>query len=284
MTQNSDRSSADDRSVPRDDSTSETRAIETRAMSAQDGTDEPTSVLRTGDAPARSGRSGDGLDIPTYTAPDRARPGYAEPQYIPPASSSTGDDVDGLLGEPREEEEADVVPLRRGTTDLGLLLLRVGLGAVLLGHGLQKAFGLFDGPGIDGYRQLLEGSGYRYPEILAYVGSLTELVAGGLLILGLVTPVAAAAALATTINVWFVADLAQPGFAFFVANGGQEYEMLLVVLAAAVAFAGPGRYSLDGRRGWASRPRASSWLSAVVGIAAGLVVWFLLVGTTPFAA
>ncbi len=281
MTQNSDRSSADDRAVPSDDS-----SAETRAMSAQDGGDEPTSVMRTEGGATASGRVDDGLDIPTYTAPERARPGYAEPRYISPASSSTGDDVDGLLGEPREveEEEEVVVPLRRGTTDLGLLLLRVGLGAVLLGHGLQKAFGLFDGLGIDGYRQLLESSGYRYPDVLAYVGSLTELVAGVLLVLGLVTPVAAAAALATTINVWFVADLAQPGFAFFVANGGQEREMLLVVLAAAVAFAGPGRYSLDGRRGWASRPRASSWLSAVVGIAAGLVVWFLLVGTVPFAA
>lgn len=229
----------------------------TTAFRAQDGT----------------GPRSDGV-VPYYEAPPY--PGQQQQVATPRAVTPP------LVSEPADDE-GHVVPVSRGTTDLGLLLLRVGLGAVIGGHGLQKVFGLFNGPGLDGFRGLLEGSGYRYPQILSYVGSLTELIAGALLILGFVTPLAAAAALGTTINAWFVADLADPGFAFFVGNGGQEHEMLLVVLAGAVAFAGPGRYSLDARRGWAARPRASSWLSAVVGIAAGLVVWFVLNGTTPFA-
>ncbi|HEX7321399.1 MAG TPA: hypothetical protein VF299_00470, partial [Mycobacterium sp.] len=37
---------------------------------------------------------------------------------------------------------------RRGTQDLGLLILRLGLGAVLIAHGLQKALGWWGGQGL----------------------------------------------------------------------------------------------------------------------------------------
>lgn len=228
--------------------------------------------------PTQSYRSDtDGLDIPTYTAHDRAEPEYAAPTY------AASDHPYSTEIDPGGSRVADVAPVRRGTSDLGLLLLRVGFGIILVAHGLQNAFGLFNGPGISRYRDLLESAGYQHPQVLAYVGSLTELVAGVLLVLGLLTPLAAAAALGTLINVWFVADLASPGFHFFVADKGQEYEMALVLLGAVVALVGPGRYSMDRRRGWATRPLVSSWLALVVGIAAGLLVWFLLNGTRPFA-
>ncbi|MEO6881510.1 MAG: DoxX family protein [Mycobacteriaceae bacterium] len=231
--------------------------------------------------PAQSARSDtDGLDIPTYAAPDRAEPVYVAPTY------TASNNPESTEMDPGGSRVADVelsAPVRRGTSDLGLLLLRVGLGVVLVAHGLQNAFGLFNGPGISSYRDLLQTAGYQHPQLLAYVGSLTELVAGVLLVLGLLTPLAAAGALGVSINVWLVADLASPGFHFFVADKGQEYEMVLVLLAAVVALVGPGRYSLDGRRGWATRPLVSSWLALVVGIAAGLLVWFLLNGARPFA-
>lgn len=231
--------------------------------------------------PTQSPRSDtDGLDIPTYTTPDRAEPQYVAPTYAAPTYTDSAEvDRDG-------SQVADVEPVarpRRGTSDLGLLLLRVGLGVILVAHGLQNVFGLFNGPGINGYRDLLKTAGYQHPQVLAYVGSLTELIAGILLVIGLLTPLAAAGALGVSINVWLTADLASPGFHFFVADKGQEYEMLLVLLAAVVALVGPGRYSMDGRRGWATRPLVSSWLALVVGIAAGLLVWFLLNGTRPFA-
>ena len=44
---------------------------------------------------------------------------------------------------------------RRGTQDLGLMLLRWAVGALLVAHGLQKAFGWWGGPGLDGFQDSL---------------------------------------------------------------------------------------------------------------------------------
>ncbi|PRC62288.1 hypothetical protein C6A85_03885, partial [Mycobacterium sp. ITM-2017-0098] len=55
---------------------------------------------------------------------------------------------------------------RRGTQDLGLLLLRVAVGALFIGHGLQKVFGWWGGPGLDGFRDTLTDVGFRNTDIL----------------------------------------------------------------------------------------------------------------------
>lgn len=39
--------------------------------------------------------------------------------------------------------------------DLGLLILRVVVGLVLIGHGSQKLFGWFGGPGFKGFTQVM---------------------------------------------------------------------------------------------------------------------------------
>ena len=85
---------------------------------------------------------------------------------------------------------------RRGTQDLGLLLLRLGVGALLIAHGLQKAFGLWGGPGFDGFEKSLTDMGFQHADILTYVAAGGQIAAGVLLVLGLFTPVAAAGALA----------------------------------------------------------------------------------------
>jgi len=51
-----------------------------------------------------------------------------------------------------------------------------------------------------------------------------------------------------------------------------------------VQFTGPGLYALDGARGWARRPLASSWLFMILGIAAVVAAWWLLAGTNPLSA
>lgn len=183
---------------------------------------------------------------------------------------------------PDDRDPAAPQPVRRGTLDLGLLLLRIGLGVVLAGHGAQKLFGQFGGSGIDGFEMLLTDAGYDQPTLLAYAGSIAEFGAGVLIVLGLLTPLAGAAALGVMINAWFVSDLSDGGFDFFAASGGQELEMLLVVLAAALILTGPGRYSLDLGRRWATRPFVGSMVALLVGVGSGLAVWFLLNGATPF--
>lgn len=182
--------------------------------------------------------------------------------------------------EPVVRTETVEIPARRGTTDIGLLLLRLVVGAVMLAHGLQKLTGIWNGPGLDGFRSLLEDTGYDQANILAIAGAVGETAGGALLILGLATPFAGAAVLAVMINAWCFKQAAEPGLQFF-APDGVEYETVLAVAAAAIILAGPGKIAFDGRRGWATRPRFGSLLALVIGIAGGVCMWIFLNGANP---
>jgi putative oxidoreductase len=172
---------------------------------------------------------------------------------------------------------------RRGTQHLGLLVLRVGLGAVLVAHGLQKLFGWWGGQGLNGFKSALSDIGYQHAGILTYCAAGGEIAAGVLLVLGLFTPLAAAGALAYLTNSLLAGMSAQHGsrsFPFFLPNG-HEYEITLIVMAVAVILVGPGRYGFDAGRGWARRPFIGSFAALVVGIGAGVALWVLLNGANP---
>lgn len=164
--------------------------------------------------------------------------------------------------------------------DLGLLILRVSVGAIVLVHGLQKLVGWFDGPGLSGFEELVRGSGYDQPRLLAILGAVGEVAGGALLILGLATPLAGAAVLAVMVNAWLVRQVAEPGLQFF-APAGVEYESLLVLAAAAIILTGPGRIAVDGRRGWARRPFIGSFLALALGAGGAAAMWIFLNGANP---
>ncbi|GAU70944.1 Ku protein [Streptomyces sp. NBRC 110611] len=124
--------------------------------------------------------------------------------------------------------------------DAGLLLLRLALGLTMAAHGVQKLFGWFGGPGLDGTAQFFTMSGYPSGRAMAVIAGLTETLGGLGLVAGLLTPLAAAAVVGTMINA-----LAVKGGGEFFAPKGVEYELLLTVGAAALALTGPGRYALD---------------------------------------
>jgi putative oxidoreductase len=172
---------------------------------------------------------------------------------------------------------------RRGTQDLGLLLLRGGVGAILIAHGLQKAFGWWGGKGLDGFKNSLADMGYQHADILTYLAAGTQLAAGVLLILGLFSPLAAAAALAYLVN-GLLANVAHQHhagyFAFFLPDGN-EYQIVLIVAVAAIILVGPGRYGFDAGRGWARRPFLGSFAALLVGIGGGVAAWVLLNGSHP---
>ncbi|MEU0494226.1 DoxX family protein [Mycobacterium sp. NPDC006124] len=172
---------------------------------------------------------------------------------------------------------------RRGTQDLGLMILRMGLGALLIAHGLQKAFGLWGGQGLNGFQQSLVDMGYQHANVLTYVGVAGQIGAGVLLVLGLFTPVAAAGAVAYLINSLLAAVAAQPArgtFSFFLPDG-HEYLVMLLLIAVALVLTGPGKYGFDAGRGWSRRPFVGSAVALVLGIAAGVGVWVLLNGANP---
>lgn len=184
-----------------------------------------------------------------------------------------------------EDDDRIRAASRRGTQNVGLLVLRVGLGGVLIAHGLQKLFGWWGGSGLHGFKNSLTDIGFQHADILAYVSAGGELVAGVLLVLGLFTPIAAAGALAFLINGLLASASARPHthtFTYFLPDG-HEYQISLVVMAVAVILSGPGRYGLDASRGWASRPFIGSFVALLSGIAAGIAVWVLLNGVNPMA-
>ncbi|MFF8293491.1 DoxX family protein [Streptomyces sp. NPDC016309] len=125
--------------------------------------------------------------------------------------------------------------------DLGLLVLRVGTGAVLAAHGAQKLFGWFGGGGIEGTSKAMEAMGFRPGRQSAVAAGVGEAGGGVLLMLGLATPAAGAAAAGAMAGA--VAVHAPAGF--FNQSGGFEYPAFLGFTAAAIGVTGAGRYSLD---------------------------------------
>ncbi|MGH3597399.1 MAG: DoxX family protein [Mycobacterium sp.] len=192
------------------------------------------------------------------------------------------DDIDEI-DEIDEDDERVRAAGRRGTQSLGLLVLRVGLGAVLIAHGLRKLFGWWGGHGLTGFKDSLSGLGYQHADILTYIAAGGEIASGVLLVLGLFTPLAAAGALAYLINGLLAGMSAQHNsgsFPFFLPDG-HEYEVTLIVMAVAVILTGPGRYGFDAGRGWARRPFIGSFAALMVGIGAGIALWMLLNGANP---
>lgn len=125
--------------------------------------------------------------------------------------------------------------------DLGLLVLRVGTGAVLAAHGSQKLAGWFGGGGIEGTTEAMEAMGFHPPRHSAVAAGLGEAGGGLLLALGLATPAAGAAAAGTMAGAVAVHSPA----GFFAQGGGYEYPAFLGFAAAAIGLVGAGRYSLD---------------------------------------
>jgi putative oxidoreductase len=174
---------------------------------------------------------------------------------------------------------------RRGTQDLGLLLLRVGFGALLIVHGLQKVFGWWGGSGLDSLGDSLADAGYRHSDILTYVAAGTQITAGVLLVLGLFTPIAAAVALAYLLNGLISGVTAQADpreFRFFLPDG-HEYQLILILVTVAIILVGPGRYGFDAGRGWARRPFIGSFVALLLGIGGAVAIWMLLNGGNPLA-
>lgn len=126
--------------------------------------------------------------------------------------------------------------------EVGLLVLRVVVGAFFIGHGSQKLFGWFGGHGLPATGRAFEGMRLRPGRMTAALAGASELIGGLLLALGLLTPLAAALLIATmTLAIAIVHWRHGP----WVAEGGWEYSVVLIAVAFAVTAVGPGKYSLD---------------------------------------
>jgi putative oxidoreductase len=144
---------------------------------------------------------------------------------------------------------------------IGLALLRIVLGAFVAAHGFQKLTRFWGGGGLEASSAEFRADGFRGGKVTAFIASMTQLGSGVALILGMLTPLASAGAIA----VMTIAVVVKLRVGFWSQHGGFEYPLLLTILGIATAFAGPGPFSVDGLLGltgfW------NGWVSAAASAA-----------------
>src|SRR5215472_12380288 len=145
---------------------------------------------------------------------------------------------------------------------VALLLVRVVIGVTMMMHGYNHWRG---GGRIAGTARWFSGLGLKHGVLQAWLSVVTELGAGFLLIVGLLTPFACAA----VISVMLIAGLlAHRPNGFFVFKDGYEYVLVLSVVSLALATLGPGRVSVDSAAGVTITGWAGGGLALGVAVAA----------------
>jgi Predicted membrane protein len=144
----------------------------------------------------------------------------------------------------------------------GLLIVRIVVGLLMIGHGSQKLFGWFGGPGLKGVTGMLQSMGFKPAGFWAVIGALGEFGGGILLVLGLLTPLGAVAIFASMLMAvlkfhWKAGLWAQ--------GGGYEYPLTLGIVALAGGIIGAGNYSLDALIGF-SLPAVYYWVLVVLAV------------------
>lgn len=155
----------------------------------------------------------------------------------------------------------------RKSADFGILALRLGVGGLLAGHGVQKISNAFGGHGLEATAGWFESMGLKPGRTWAIMAAASELGGGLLTALGLAWPVGplsvhGAMATATRKVHW--------GRPIWVTAGGAELPVLYGVTALGLQLIGPGRYSLD--RVLNVRIPISLRLLTAAGVVAGIIV------------
>jgi putative oxidoreductase len=140
------------------------------------------------------------------------------------------------------------------------LFIRLGVGALLIGHGTQKLLGWFGGAGIGGTAETFEKIGLRPARPNAVAAGLAEAGGGALLAAGLEPPLAAATITGAMLT---AIERVHRDKGPWNQNGGYEYPAVLIGVALAIAEAGPGPVSLDRLLG--HRHRGIAWAALAFG-------------------
>jgi putative oxidoreductase len=192
----------------------------------------------------RFDRGGDGTFGARSDSEEFDDAGYSSAQTtVLPGSTGYDNEFDSDFDQPNKPAVQ-----WNGGLDLGLLVLRLVLGGMFVAHGLDQLFGWFDGLGRSGTEDLVSGYGFTEPQIFTWILGITQTAGGALLILGLFTPIGAAAVLAVMVNVIVV----KGDWNRFL--GTVELEVMYAAAAFALLFTGPGRVSIDRNTPWGRKP------------------------------
>lgn len=138
--------------------------------------------------------------------------------------------------------------MRKWTTDVAALILRVAAGLIFLPHGWSKVAG--EG-GAAAFAADIAAN-YHIPSLLGYVAAYAELVGAALMVLGLLTRLDAFLLAATMFVATFIVQLPDAlyevpagSIKLFVALRGIELPLAMLAMCAALVLIGGGRFSLD---------------------------------------
>src|SRR5699024_6159193 len=112
----------------------------------------------------------------------------------------------------------------------------------MMGHGSQKLFGWFKGPGLKGMAQGFASMGIKGGVPMAFLAGLSEFGGGVLFLLGLLTPLASLLIVIPMLVAVFKVHLSN---GFFSDKGGYEYPLSHIGVAVGIALIGPGKWAID---------------------------------------
>jgi putative oxidoreductase len=144
---------------------------------------------------------------------------------------------------------------------------------LMMGHGAQKLFGSFGGHGPAGTGGFFESLGLTPGRQMAILAGVGELVGGTLLAVGLLTPLSAALLSAVLLTAAWTAHRAA---GIWVAEGGYEYNLVLIAGLFALTAVGPGEWSLDNSLG--INANGTGWALAELGAALVATVGAVVIG------
>ena len=151
--------------------------------------------------------------------------------------------------------------------DLALLILRVGIGGLVLAHGTQKLFGWFGGGGLAGTHTMIQGLRLRPAWLWTWIAILSEVGGGLSFALGFLNPLGALLIFAVMVMSMILVSWPR----FWGWQNGIEYNQLFMIPAIAVAISGSGHFSLDVALGL-SLPVPLTFIIGMVLMKIGLVV------------
>ncbi|MCO5235592.1 MAG: DoxX family protein [Chitinophagaceae bacterium] len=127
--------------------------------------------------------------------------------------------------------------------NLGLLILRIGLGVLMLLHGIAKLT-----KGVGGIEDMLGQSGL--PGFVAYFVYFGEILAPLFLIVGFRTRIAALLFIGTMLGAIFLANADKIGTLLNSGGWAIELQALFITGALTLFFTGGGKYALSGKNRW----------------------------------
>ena len=125
---------------------------------------------------------------------------------------------------------------------IGRLAARAAIGSLFIGHGTQKLFGWFGGPGPAGTEGMMTSLTCTLRAATRWPRGPPRPPAAPWSSPGLATPLAAAGLIGTMVTAIRKVHWANGPWA---ANGGYEYNLVLIAALAALVETGPGDLSLD---------------------------------------